>query len=133
LASLSSTLSNYSEVLERTATYPLPQFPTTEQEGLLTTLFRKKATPEVVEWIDESKRQSTDILLKDDEELTKWAARCTVDTKDKYNFSGFYTKEEQEKGQNKEDEDAKMSEEEQPSYTVDQVLKFMYQGDIPNH
>lgn len=128
LASLSSTLSSYSDILERTVAYPLPQFPTTEQEGLLTTLLRKKVAPEVLEWVDESRQKSTDILLKDDEDLTKWAAQCTVDAKEKYNYTGFRRKDEEGQSNN---DDTEMAEEKIPAYSVDQVLKFMYQGDIP--
>ncbi|CEP21506.1 Mediator of RNA polymerase II transcription subunit 8 AltName: Full=Mediator complex subunit 8 [Cyberlindnera jadinii] len=132
LGSLSSTLSSYSDVLERTVAYPLPTFPTTEQEGLLTTLLRKKATPEVVEWIEESKSKNTDFLLKDDEDITKWAARCTVDTKEKYNFVGFKTKQEEREANGDDEKDVDIADEPAASskYSVDQILKFMYQGDI---
>lgn len=119
-------------MLERTVAYPLPTFPTTEQEGLLTTLLRKKATPEVVEWIEESKSKNTDFLLKDDEDITKWAARCTVDTKEKYNFVGFKTKQEEREANGDDEKDVDMADEPAVSskYSVDQILKFMYQGDI---
>lgn len=97
----------------------------------MTTLLRKKAAPEVVEWVEDSKKKSTDILLKDDEELTKWAARLTVDCKEKYNFSGFYTKEEQAQGKGDEKEDMEMQDRAISALGVDQILKFMYQGELP--
>ncbi|CDR42613.1 CYFA0S10e00276g1_1 [Cyberlindnera fabianii] len=131
LASLLGTLSEYSNVLESTVAFPLPQFPTTEQEGLLTTLLRKKAAPEVVEWIEESKAKSTDILLRDDEGLTKWAVETMQRGKQNHNFTGYHTKEELDNGALDEKEDVKMEEDEKIRYTVDQTLKFMYQGDIP--
>ncbi|KAH3687646.1 hypothetical protein WICPIJ_001363 [Wickerhamomyces pijperi] len=55
LRSLAVSLSDHSQVLETTVVYPLPSFPTTEQEGLLTTLMRKKLSPEVVDWIQQAK------------------------------------------------------------------------------
>ena len=49
LSSLTNTLDHYEETLDSTVAYPLPSFPTTAHEGLITTLMRKKNTPEVEE------------------------------------------------------------------------------------
>ncbi|KAH3678278.1 hypothetical protein WICMUC_001602 [Wickerhamomyces mucosus] len=120
LASLSSTLTSYSEILDQTVTYPLPQFPTTEQEGLLTTLLRKKALPEVIDWIKESKENSTDILLKDDEDSTRWAAELVLNKRNEYNFN------------DESDGDMMVTDlKPEPKLNVDQVLKYMYQGVLP--
>ncbi|CCH44710.1 Mediator of RNA polymerase II transcription subunit 8 [Wickerhamomyces ciferrii] len=131
LASLSATLSTYSETLAKTVVYPLPDFPTTEQESLLTTLLRKKALPEVNEWIEDSKKKSTDILLKDDEDLTDWALNLVINQRDEHEFRGFHTKKEIDEQIN-EDDDIKIKQDfSRPKYSIDEVLKFMYQGSLP--
>lgn len=75
LSSLAMALDEHSVTLESTVAYPLPSFPTTEQEGLLTTLMRKKLSPEVTDWIKEAKENSTgaEILISDDENLMRFA------------------------------------------------------------
>ncbi len=136
LASLSATLSTYSETLSKTVVYPLPEFPTTEQESLLTTLLRKKPLPEVTDWIEESKQKSTDILLKDDEALTQWALSSTVDQRKGYEFKGFHTKKELEAGDTENNDFNVMGApgvNQTTKYSVDELLKLMYQGTVPEH
>ncbi|ODQ57591.1 hypothetical protein WICANDRAFT_107083 [Wickerhamomyces anomalus NRRL Y-366-8] len=136
LASLSATLSTYSETLSKTVVYPLPEFPTTEQESLLTTLLRKKPLPEVTDWIEESKQKSTDILLKDDEALTQWALSSTVDQRKGYEFKGFHTKKELEAGDTEDNDFNVMGApgvNQTTKYSVDELLKLMYQGTVPEH
>lgn len=136
LASLSATLSTYSETLSKTVVYPLPEFPTTEQESLLTTLLRKKPLPEVTDWIEESKQKSTDILLKDDEALTQWALSSTVDQRKDYEFKGFHTKKELEAGDTEDNDFNVMGApgvNQTTKYSVDELLKLMYQGTVPEH
>lgn len=123
-------------MLSKTVVYPLPDFPTTEQESLLTTLLRKKPLPEVTDWIEESKQKSTDILLRDDEDLTQWALSSTVDQRNSYEFKGFHTKKELEAGDNEGNDVNVMDQGTGPTstrYSVDELLKFMYQGTVPQH
>lgn len=99
----------------------------------MTTLLRKKPLPEVTEWVEESKKKSTDILLKDDEDLTDWAVNATVDQRKNYEFKGFHTKKELDDGDN-EDNDINVTEDiSRPRHSVDELLKFMYEGTMPQH
>jgi mediator of RNA polymerase II transcription subunit 8 len=119
---------NYNDILERTTVYPIPEFPTTEQEGLLTTLLRKKKLPDVIEWIDESKSKIESVIKnkerldpKDDEALTDWAASVIQVEREKYTFHGFKNEEQVEEQQ----------EEAKPTLGVNDVLKLIYQGTVP--
>lgn len=127
LTALSSTLLNYSEILERTTVYPISEFPTTEQEGLLTTLLRKKKLPEVIDWIDESKENIESVIKnldsKDDEELTTWALQLIQQEKQKYTFVGLKETDQDEIIQ---------ADEIQPTLSIDNVLKLIYQGTLPD-
>lgn len=72
LLSVTSTLQHFHDVLDSTMVYPLPKFPTTSHENLLTTLLRKKNIPEVEEWIKDAVEVSgIDMNLADDNELQK--------------------------------------------------------------
>ncbi|KAK9249240.1 mediator of RNA polymerase II transcription complex subunit 8-domain-containing protein [Lipomyces tetrasporus] len=51
LAALSHTLNQHADTLRATNAYPLPSFPVVQENGLLTTLLRKRVEPEVDEWI----------------------------------------------------------------------------------
>ncbi|KAL3235308.1 Mediator of RNA polymerase II transcription subunit 8 [Nakaseomyces bracarensis] len=72
LLSVTSTLQHFHDVLDTTMVYPLPKFPTTSHENLLTTLLRKKNIPEVEEWIKDAVEVSgIDMNLADDAEVQK--------------------------------------------------------------
>lgn len=45
IMSVTSTMEHFQDLLDSTVVYPLPNFPTTSHEGLLTTLLRKKKHP----------------------------------------------------------------------------------------
>src|SRR5690349_18303771 len=91
LSSLSTTMSSYSETLQRTVAYPLPNFPTVQQQNLLTTLLRKKNLPSVDEWIEQGKEASKDISLKQDDEFCNWAIKVVEQHRDDHQWSGLYT------------------------------------------
>ncbi|KAH3902205.1 RNA polymerase II mediator complex subunit MED8 SCDLUD_002020 [Saccharomycodes ludwigii] len=76
LNSLTKILKHYEYILDSAIIYPLPNFPTTAHEGLLTTLLRKKKVPEVDEWINDARRNASNSCtrtdLEKDRELSKW-------------------------------------------------------------
>lgn len=84
LQSVTTTLEHFRETLDSTVVYPLPNFPTTSHENLLTTLLRKKYTPEVDEWFKKAK-ENCDIdftsvteekindIIQTDKKITDWA------------------------------------------------------------
>jgi len=117
--------------LSKTVAYPLSEFPTTEQESLLTTLLRKKPLPEVTDWVETSKEKSTDILLKDDEDLTDWALNITVNQRKNHLFKGFHTKKEVDEGDTDMGDVDVHERVNKTKYSVDELLKFMYQGTVP--
>lgn len=53
LVSLAETIGQYKEILARSVAYPLPSYPVLAQDNTLKALLRKKATPEVENWIAE--------------------------------------------------------------------------------
>lgn len=125
LSSLSQVLTNYSTVLSKTVVYPLPEFPTTEQETLLMTLLRKKQMPEVAEWIESSKKSveslnNSETLLVDDEKLIDWCLTTSNKLRELIDLDA--------------DDVVKTSHAStasHPTLTVDQVLKFTSQGVLP--
>ena len=141
LMSVTSTLEHFHETLDATAVYPLPKFPTTSHEPLLTTLLRKKYTPEVDEWIQQSKEASgldttqldkkniTEILQKD-KESTKWALDVFNEEFEKYNFKGLQTRKEQLQNGSLEEEYIPDSQNRKPttSFAVEDILNFVYRG-----
>ncbi|QLL32573.1 hypothetical protein HG536_0D00950 [Torulaspora globosa] len=137
LMSLTSTLQHFHDVLDSTAVYPLPNFPTTSHEGLLTTLLRKKNIPEVDEWIMGA-REASDLdspalevnevekSLNDDKEVTKWALQIFVQEFERHNYKGLRTREE-----NAEDvlmEDTIHSRKPRKPFEVEDILSYIYKG-----
>ncbi|CCK68045.1 RNA polymerase II mediator complex subunit MED8 KNAG_0A03640 [Huiozyma naganishii CBS 8797] len=138
LMSVTSTLEHYYETLDSTVIYPLPNFPTTSHENLLTTLLRKKFPPDVEEWIKVSKEtfdipsntlssEETRKILQNDINITKWALGIFAEQFEKQNF--------------KENNDDNMIIDSQESsinnykpsrpFEADDILKYMYCGQIP--
>lgn len=145
LSSLTNTLDHYEETLDSTVAYPLPSFPTTAHEGLITTLMRKKNTPEVEEWIRSANESSgvdmeslndTEVkkIIQKDNDITSWAINCLLDEKTKYTFNGLHTSKET----NLDMLDGRSSLQKSSSYgiktskpfDVDKILKFVHQGEI---
>lgn len=92
LNSIANTLHQDADVLSLTNVYPLPLFPTSQQEGLLTTLLRKKVLPEVETWIDEAMKVPDDY----NEEYAQWCASKVLELREDALFFGFNTLEELE-------------------------------------
>lgn len=133
------------ETLRSTNVYPLPSFPTTQQEGLVTTLLRKKPLPEVDEWIDAAISESSAFRLpiQKDDEFAEWCYSKVKELEENFNFDGFHSEAEleyleTEKG--KEEQRKKLAaeverEEKQkaivgtkPPLKPNEVLKFMNRG-----
>lgn len=145
LSSLTNTLDHYEETLDSTVAYPLPSFPTTAHEGLITTLMRKKNIPEVDEWIKDARETNgIDVenlsdeeikkLINKDKDITSWATKCIIDERSKHSYNGLHsTKELKELSM---DESSNIY----PSsvstvktsrpFSVDKLLKFVHQGEI---
>ncbi|OBA24558.1 hypothetical protein METBIDRAFT_135267 [Metschnikowia bicuspidata var. bicuspidata NRRL YB-4993] len=96
LHSIASQLDHNSEVLGSTNAYPLPNFPTTQYEGLVTTLLRKKPLPAVDEWVDEAIKscETFKISVDKDNEIAEWCQLKVKELADEYNFDGFLTEDE---------------------------------------
>lgn len=93
---IASNLEKNANLLKTTNVYPLPVFPTSQQEGLITTLLRKKPLPEVTDWIDEaiSICESSNISLQKEDELSQWCSSKMEELKEEFQFYGFHTEEE---------------------------------------
>ncbi|CDO95153.1 unnamed protein product [Kluyveromyces dobzhanskii CBS 2104] len=145
LSSLTNTLDHYEETLDSTVAYPLPSFPTTAHEGLITTLMRKKNIPEVEEWIKDAKETNgldieslsdADIkkLINKDKDITSWATQCLLDERAKHSYTGLYTKREQNEGSIEEGASLYTSSvsnvKTSRPFSVDKVLKFVHQGEL---
>ncbi|CAI4055832.1 RNA polymerase II mediator complex subunit MED8 SKDI_02G3010 [Saccharomyces kudriavzevii IFO 1802] len=136
LVSVTSTLQHFQETLDSTVVYPLPKFPTTSHESLVTTLLRKKNIPEVDEWmkyVREASGISTNLLkdeemaklLQQDKEITNWARTTFGKEYEKHDFK-------HEEAIDEEDvsllvRDSKSSK----PFDVDDILKFTYTGEKP--
>ncbi|CAB4253681.1 similar to Saccharomyces cerevisiae YBR193C MED8 Subunit of the RNA polymerase II mediator complex [Maudiozyma barnettii] len=142
MMSVTSTLEHFHDTLDATVVYPLPKFPTTSHETLLTTLLRKKYTPEVDEWISESRESSgldhTQLsaknvkqVLQKDKECTKWALDLFSSEFEKYNFKGLKTKKEELEGDLMETDYIPTSQNVKPSeaFVIEDVLNFVFRGE----
>lgn len=142
LNSITLHLSANADVLESTNVFPIATFPTTQQEGLVTTLLRKKVLPEVEEWIEEASSKGD--LENINEEFAIWCQNKVQDLREEFQFYGFHTVDEldymvTEEGKKESDQKAeaenraKAEEEEkitggQSAMSTNKVMKFMYQG-----
>lgn len=97
LHSIALHLELKSDILQTTNAFPLPAFPTTQQEGLVTTLLRKKPLPEVDEWIDSAIAECDlfNIPLRTDDELAEWCYAKVKQIESDFVFGGFYTEAQQ--------------------------------------
>lgn len=129
LTSLSTTLASHIEILSKTVSYPLPSFPTVTQQGLLSTLLRKKNLPEVEEWIKEGEDMAKDIDKSKDEEFCKWASEMVESLRENHQWSGFLTMEEMEQGKQDEGISIKKTESD-GGWSVEEVLKYLSTGEI---
>lgn len=99
LISLSETIAQYSDVLKRTVAYPLPNFPTAQQAGLLSTLLRKKPLPDVETWIGDGRAASAGVKIKMDEDFCAWAVEEIGKETENHEWAGFLTASQIESGQ----------------------------------
>lgn len=141
LLSVTSTLEHFHKTLDSTVIYPLPQFPTTSHENLLTTLLRKKYTPEVDQWLGESReaaeidnRWLTESKVKDilttDKDITEWALEM---------FNKEYEKYRTRNEQGIHPDDSEMLVEEDDKYNhykptkpfeVEKILSYTFRGEV---
>lgn len=147
LHSITNILENEQQILQNANVYPLPTFPTSHQEGLLTTLLRKKPAPEVETWIQEaidiSKLLNVD--PQKDDEFCQWCLNQLQTLRNEFQFYGFLsTKElrylETEQGKleadrkkdierSKQDFDLNITNGKKP-LDVNSVQKFLHQGKL---
>jgi mediator of RNA polymerase II transcription subunit 8, fungi type len=128
LMSLSGTLASFSEILQRTVTYPLPNFPALTETGLLTTLLRKKNQPEVQEWIEQGREAAKDVKITTDDDFSSWAADMVENAKDQHEWTGFLTREQVEAGET--DSGMRRGQEENGGWSIDEVIGFMSRGEV---
>lgn len=138
IMSVTSTLQHFQGILDTTMIYPLPNFPTTSHEGLLTTLLRKKNIPEVDELmatakdmsdLDLNKTETREVekSLENDRDISKWCLQTLVNEYRKHDFRSF-----------REDEEVMnfaLSNHKKPSkpFKVEDVLKYTYRGENANN
>lgn len=93
LHTIAFQLDTNESVLRSSSVYPLPNFPTTQHEGLITTLLRKKPLPDVDEWINAAlnENQSFQILINKDNEFAEWCHLKIKELEEEFNFDGFQT------------------------------------------
>lgn len=142
--SLTSTLQHFQDTLDSTVVFPLPSFPTTSHEGLLTTLLRKKYAPEVDNWIA-SARESSDLdraildpeeidkSIRDDKEITQWALQTLVKEFERYNSAEDSPAQELnlDRDQDMLDVSAVNSGKPIKPFDVEEILMYVSKGQIP--
>lgn len=146
LHTITSDLDNNDEMLKNTNVYPLPSFPTTQQEGLITTLLRKKPLPEVDEWIESAanKRKNEYVNIQKDDEFAQWCLTKIEELREEFQFYGFNsvdeleyldteagrkdTEENKRIENQKYEEELKITDGGKNGLHPNKVLKFMCQG-----
>ncbi|KAL6941639.1 hypothetical protein ACO0RG_002775 [Hanseniaspora osmophila] len=142
LSSLSRTLQHYEYTLNSLLIYPLPNFPTTAHESLLTTLLRKKNIPEVDEWIKDCKietssAQAQQERIREDDSLSKWCLSALKKERTKI-FNADNQNEETNDYDMDIDSDFNANKPLKkdifkilpPPFDVNNVMKYMYTGEI---
>lgn len=86
-----TNLDSHDELLGNLNAYPLPNFPTSMHEGLITTLLRKKPLPEVDEWIEGAIRKSQEkkLSLRKEDDFAQWCSVVVEELRDEFQFYGF--------------------------------------------
>ncbi|KAG5519609.1 hypothetical protein PMAC_001764 [Pneumocystis sp. 'macacae'] len=88
-----SLLLQESDILKETRVFPSSSFPVRQQEGLLTTLLRKKVAPEVEEW--EAEGRLLGAHVEEDTSFYEWAKYVVIQEREKRNWEGYYTREQE--------------------------------------
>lgn len=98
LQTIAAQLDANDQILKTTNVYPIPSFPTTQHEGLVTTLLRKKPLPEVDEWIDAaiSESKAFKLPIQKDDEFAEWCHAKVKELEEHFKFDGFHSKAESE-------------------------------------
>ena len=152
LTSIANILYNNEELLLRTNVYPTINFPTSQHEGLLTTLLRKKALPEVDEWINssittiEKLQEKGPVDFEKEDEYVAWSLMKLQELREEFQFYGFHTIEELKYMETSEGKaEAKLKKEEENAREAaeskitrggkkglhpNQVMKFLCQGQL---
>lgn len=141
LSSLSRTLQHYEYALNSLLIYPLPNFPTTAHESLLTTLLRKKNIPEVDEWIKDCKIETSSAQvqqerIREDDDLSKWCLSTLKNERSKIFNAENQDNEENDDYEMDTDADFKKPQKKDvfkivpPPFDVNNVMKYMYTGQI---
>ncbi|KAL6945061.1 hypothetical protein ACO0QE_002505 [Hanseniaspora vineae] len=141
LSSLSRTLQHYEYALNSLLIYPLPNFPTTAHESLLTTLLRKKNIPEVDEWIKDCKIETSSAAvqqerIREDDDLSKWCLSTLKKERSKIFNADNQNDEENEDYDMDTDTDFKKPQKKDvfkivpPAFDVNNVMKYMYTGQM---
>lgn len=137
LQTIAARLDSNDEILKSTNVYPLPSFPTTQHEGLVTTLLRKKPLPEVDEWIDNALTESEQFTLpiQTDDDFAEWCYAKVKELEDEFTFEGFHTEAELKSMEAGEGEVEPKAEVEKPKETSsvtpmspNTVLRFISRG-----
>ena len=134
LMSVTTTLQHFQETLDSTVVYPLPKFPTTSHENLLTTLLRKKNAPEVDDWISDAREtlgidlstidpKQLEKTLQNDKDITKWALGIFTTEFEKHNFKDL---------ENEDELNLSSKNNYKPSkpFSVESILNFTYRGEL---
>lgn len=120
LQTIVAQLDANSGVLRATNAYPLPSLPTTQHEGLVTTLLRKKPLPEVDAWIEEAIAESKlfKLPIHTDDEFGEWCYAKVKELEANFDFEGFNSA---SAGQASE----------APPMPLNNALRFMVRGELP--
>jgi mediator of RNA polymerase II transcription subunit 8 len=129
LTSLAATIHGYADTLQRTVAYPLTNFPTNTQMGLLTTLLRKKNLPEVQEWIVQGRAAGNEIKVKQDADFCGWAAKIVDTAREHHEWSGFLTREQIENDQ--QDDGMARRNVDEDGWSPDEVIIYLSRGELP--
>lgn len=141
LSSLTSTIDLNHKALQSINVYPTTDFPAVEQEGLLTTLLRKKPLPEVSEWISGSIDQLKHLELNNghsfdfekSEQLLKSCEEFANETLGTSVLFGYQTSQELSEGSELADEfrQEEPDTETQRGLDIADIYRFIYQGKDP--
>lgn len=139
LHTLASNLDGHEEILKSTNVYPLPSFPATHQENLLTTLLRKKPLPEIDEWIDNAILKCKQIneeangmnsnanrasIIQLTDGFAQWCSAKVEELQEEFQFWGFQTAEELEFSVTEEGKREKLEKERLEKAKVDESNKI---------
>ncbi|KAL7667204.1 Mediator of RNA polymerase II transcription subunit 8 [[Candida] zeylanoides] len=144
LHTLTTNLDGYAEQLRAANVYPLPTFPATQQENLLTTLLRKKPLPEIDEWIESALAHtqgasSPGTTLQQHDEFAQWCSAKVEELMGEFQFWGFENAavagegkhEAEERDRQREARDRRVANGVATPLHPNQVLRFMFQSIDP--